>query len=376
MAHSPIPLSRPDITEMEIEAVNHVLSTPYLSLGPELGNFEQALQTYCQTPYAIATSSGTAALHLCLRSLNLKPGDEVITTPFSFIASSNVLLFEHLVPVFVDIDPSSLNLDPKRVEQAITPKTKAILVVHAFGNPANMSALMDLAKKYNLRVIEDACEAIGSKWNGQNVGTFGDLGTLAFYPNKQMTTGEGGAVLTAKKELAETISCMRNQGRKPTGHWLDMEELGYNYRLSEMNCALGKTQVVRLPEILHKRTAVATRYDQMLGDDPNICLPPRTHHPADMSWFVYVVRLAPHFRLEHRESVFQKMAEAHIACGRYFAPIHLQPYYRRRFGYQRGMFPITEAAGDLGLALPFFNHLSQSQAERVCENLKAAIKEL
>lgn len=364
----PIPLSRPDIGPAEIEAVTAVMQTPFLSLGPKLREFEEHLEQRLGSPNAVATSSGTAGLHLCLRTLRLQPGDEVITTPFSFIASANVLLFENLVPVFVDIDPLSLNLDPEGIVEAMTPRTKAILVVHAFGNPANMPRIMEIARKHDLRVIEDACEAMGSRINGKSVGTFGDLGTLAFYPNKQMTTGEGGAVLAQQNSHADLLCCLRNQGRKPTGAWLDMEELGYNYRMNDMLCALGIAQLQRLDEILEKRRGVAARYDQLLGDIPEILLPPRTSSPSDMSWFVYVVRLSEDFTQQDRDEIFQGMAAQGISCGRYFAPIHLQPYYQK-LGFRQGQFPLTEAAGKRALALPFFNQLTQAQAERVSQCL-------
>lgn len=368
-----IPLSRPDIGTKEIEAVTAVLQTPHLSLGPRLAIFENKLIDRCQCTHVVATSSGTAGLHLSLRALDLKPGDEVITTPFSFIASANVLLFERLTPVFVDIDPHTLNLDPNRVMAAITPRTKAILVVHAFGNPAAMPALMAIAADQGLAVIEDACEALGSTIDGRQVGTFGDLGTLAFYPNKQMTTGEGGAVLTNNGAFAELIRCLRNQGRRPSGAWLDMEELGYNYRLSEIQCALGNAQLDRLPEILAQRRKVAARYDRLLAGCDSLILPPRTTDPRAMGWFVYVVRLTARFSQSDRDRFVTAMGEAGIACGRYFAPIHLQPYYRRRFGFGPGQFPHCENAGTHAIALPFFNHLSDEQAIRVCHHLRDLI---
>jgi len=368
-----IPLSRPDIGPEEIAAVTEVLRSPHLSLGPKLGQFEAALGRFCNSPHVIATSSGTAALHLCLRALSLPQGSEVITTPFSFIASANVLLFERLKPVFVDIDPETLNMDPTRIEAAIGPKTKAILVVHAFGNPAPMPAIMAIAQRFELAVIEDACEAIGSTIEGRHVGTWGDLGTLAFYPNKQMTTGEGGAILTHRPEFSERLRILRNQGRKPSGQWLDMEELGYNYRLSDIQCALGIAQVSRLKNILAKRCEVASRYDTILASFEEVQRPPRPDLAESMGWFVYVIRLADRFSRSDRDRIVSAMGEAGIACGRYFAPIHLQPYYRRHFGFQEGCFPLTEAAANRAIALPFFNKLSDDQAQRVGEELRRSI---
>jgi len=368
-----IPLARPDISEREISAVVDVLRTPHLSFGPELARFEQALARFTGTEHAVAVSSGTAGLHLCIKALGLGPGDEVITTPFSFVSSANALLFEGVRPVFADIDPDSLNLDPERVAAAVGPRTRAILAVHIFGNPAAMGDLLTIARRHGLLLIEDACEALGATVAGAAAGSLGDAGVFGFYPNKQITTGEGGAVITRSRELADKLRLLRNQGRDAGEDWLDMVALGCNYRLSDLQCALGRVQLERLPDMLARRWAVARRYDARLAGHPDLRLPPRPADAAEMSWFVYVLRLAERFDRGARDRVVRLMAEQGVACGRYFAPIHLQPYYRRRFGYAPGDFPETEAAADRALALPFFGHLDEPTMERVCRALETAL---
>jgi len=322
-----IPLSSPDITEAEIEAVTAVLRTNSLSLGPKLEEFEAAFAAYHAMPHAIAVSSGTAALHLAIRALNIGEGDEVIVPSFTFIAVANAVLYERATPIFVDIDPVTLNLDPRCVEAAISARTKAILVVHTFGVPAGMDALMQLARRHNLAVIEDACEAIGATYNGQRVGTFGDISVFAFYPNKQLTTGEGGAILTRDPKLASRMRALRNQGRYSSSDWLQHSELGFNYRLSEMACALGIIQLRRLPEILTQRAQVAQNYDALLSSIGSIDLPPLTVASRTLSWFVYVVRIAEHLPIHTRDKLLASLQQQGIGCARYFAPIHQQPAY-------------------------------------------------
>lgn len=368
-----IPLARPDIGEAEIQAVTRVLRTPYLSLGPKLVEFEDAIRRLTGAAHAVAVSSGTSGLHLCVRALGFQAGDEVITTPFSFIASANVLLFEGARPVFVDIDPNSLNLDPALVERALSPRTKGILAVHAFGYPAPLGDLVPLAKGRGLRLIEDACEAMGSRFAERHVGTLGHAGVFAFYPNKQITTGEGGVVITDSAELAAELRILRNQGRDPGGKWLDQVALGYNYRLSDIQCALGLAQLARLEAILAKRRRVAARYDTLLSGHPDLVLPVRPAPPNQMSWFVYVTRLAARFSRADRDRIVAGMAERGVQCGRYFAPIHLQPYYRERFGYRPGDFPHTEAMADRAVALPFFTGMGREQVETVCHHLVEVI---
>lgn len=371
-----IPLSAPDINETEIEAIVGVLRSDRLSLGPKLEEFESAVAEYAGTPHALAVSSGTAGLHLCVRALGLKEGDEVITTPFSFAASANALLYERVTPVFVDIDPNSLNLDPQRIEAAITAKTRAVLVVHVFGRPAAMDEIMALANHYGLLVIEDACEALGAEYRGRKVGAIGDAGVFAFYPNKQITTGEGGIVVTGRREVADDLRMLCNQGRDPAAGWFDQVKLGYNYRLPEISCALGLGQLQRLPSILTQRELVARRYDEKLRKQSGLILPKLEVPHGKMSWFVYVVRLSDQFTQAQRDRIWQELQAEGIGCARYFAPIHLQPLYAKLFGSQPGDFPLTEQAAERALALPFFNKLTEQQTAEVCETLVQLVNEL
>ncbi len=362
-----IPLSSPDITEAEIEAVVAVLRSPRLSLGPVSEQFEAAIANFVGLPHAVAVSSGTAGLHLCIRGLGIGEGDEVIVPSFTFIAAANAIRYERAVPVFVDIDAQTLNLDPQRIEAAITPRTRAILVVHTFGVPAEMKAILDIAQRHQLVVIEDACEAIGAEVNGRKAGSMGHAAVFAFYPNKQITTGEGGMVVTPDQSLARRIRALRNQGRYETDEWLQHSELGYNYRLSEVNCALGLAQMSRLNEILQKRAAVAVAYHERLSSMPGLVLPPLTVVDGQVSWFVYVVRLQGAMA-EERDAVMRGLAAAGIASARYFAPIHLQPSYRA--WRNASHLPVTEAEAARCIALPFFTQLKDEQVDQVCNALR------
>jgi perosamine synthetase len=363
-----IPLSAPDITEADIKAVADVLRTPNLSLGPKVREFEHAISNYIGTSDAIAVHSGTSALHLCIRSLNISEGDEVIVPSFAFIAVANVVRYERATPVFVDIDSKTLNLDPDKVEAAVTPRTKAILIVHTFGCPAEMSALQEIARRHRLFVIEDACEAIGAEYDGRKVGALGDVGVFGFYPNKQITTGEGGAVVTNNSEIAAKIRKLRNQGRDESEDWIQHSELGYNYRISDINCALGIEQLNRINTILDRREAIAREYSQMLGQHPNLELPPLTLSRRRISWFVYVVRLGDRFSEEHRDWIVSELKVRGIGAGRYFAPIHLQPIYTS-CSVKKSTLPITEFCAYRSLALPFFNRIRQEQIAEVCRVL-------
>jgi perosamine synthetase len=371
-----IPLSSPDITEAEIEAVTAVLRTNSLSLGPKLEEFEHALAAFHQMPYAIAVSSGTAALHLAIRALDIGEGDEVIIPSFTFIAVANAVRYERATPIFVDIDPVTLNIDPACIEAAITPRTRAIVIVHTFGVPAEMDTLMQIAHRHNFAVIEDACEAIGATYNNQRVGSFGDISTFAFYPNKQITTGEGGAVLARDAQLAGRIRAMRNQGRYPSNDWLQHAELGYNYRLSEMACALGLVQLNRLPEILTQRAEVANRYNELLSPIACIQCPPLYLPSRSISWFVYVIRFRSQFTTDARDHVLEQLQRLGIGCARYFAPIHLQPAYVEHPSAKKARLPVTEDIAQRTLALPFFNRLSLAETKDVIQALASAIAHL
>jgi perosamine synthetase len=366
-----IPLSRPDITERDIESVVGVLRTPHLSLGPKLSEFEKKLAEFTGTQYAIAINSGTSGLHLCVRALGIREGDEVITTPFSFVASANAILYERAKPVFVDIDPETLNLDVSRVEEKISTMTRAILPVHVFGYPCDMGPLMEISGRHNLKVVEDACEAIGAEYHGQRVGTFGDCGVFAFYPNKQLTTGEGGVVVTDNKEIAQACRSMRNQGRN--GRWREHSHLGFNYRISDINCALGITQLERIHKVLDRREQVARMYHERLTGMDSLRVP-GSSPDVKRSWFVYVVILESHFTQEGRDRIISGLAEQGIQSNAYFLPIHLQPLYRKIFGYERGTFPVTESISDRTIALPFYNHLRESEIDFVCDQLGAELE--
>jgi perosamine synthetase len=385
-----VPLSRPDITDLERSRVLEVLETPHLSLGPKLTEFEGKFAGYIGSRYAVAVNSGTSGLHLCVRASGLGEGDEVITTPFSFIASANCLLFEKVKPVFVDIDPSRYNIDMNQLEDAVKKrrrrgkKLKAILAVHVFGRPCDMTDIKRLAGERGLIVIEDACEAVGAeievkkgpgiKASGwKKAGTFGDCGVFAFYPNKQMTTGEGGMIVTDNSRLAGLCRSLRNQGRASTGVWLQHARLGYNYRLSDIQCALGLAQLERIEELLGKRERVAHLYQERLEEIPELATP-QPEPGKKISWFVYVVRLAARFRRADRDLILGKLRGAGIGCSDYFSPIHLQPFYRRAFGYQKGDFPATEAVAERTIALPFYNNLSPDEIDYVSGTLKRVLR--
>jgi perosamine synthetase len=365
-----IPLSAPDVTEQEIEAVAAVLRSSQLSLGPKLEEFEARFAAYIGAPYAVAVNSGTSGLHLCVRALDLRAGDEVIVPSFTFIAAANAIRYEGATPVFVDIDPSTLNIDPARVEDAITAHTRAILVVHTFGVPAEMDALEEIAQRYRLRILEDACEAIGATYREKKVGTFGAAGVFAFYPNKQITTGEGGMIVTADAQMAERVRALRNQGRYPSADWFQHREVGFNYRLSEINCALGIEQLKRIDAILAMRDEVARAYDRQLQGIDEITLPVRGAAHMRCSWFVYVVRLKREDGPALPDAVAAHLQSLGIGCGRYFAPIHMQPAYEQ---WRGSHLPITDGEASTTLALPFFNRLSLEQVEQVCAAVRDAL---
>jgi perosamine synthetase len=369
-----IPLSAPDITEPEIEAVVATLRSPHLSLGPRLAEFEATFTTLITVPHAIAVSSGTAGLHLALLALNLGEDAEVIVPSFTFIAAANAIRYVGATPIFVDIDPHTLNLSPNAVEAAITPRTRAILAVHTFGIPADMPALITIAQRHNLFLIEDACEAIGATLNSQAIGSFADAAVFAFYPNKQITTGEGGMIVTRNPDLASRMRSLRNQGRSPSGDWFQHTELGYNYRLSDIACTLGITQMQRLPEILDRRETIALLYHHHLADEPALTLPLIEIPNTRISWFVYVVRLTEAFTPADRDQIIHDLEQANIGCGRYFAPIHQQPAYADF--PPTNPLPITKFIASRTIALPFFNRINESQIATVCTTLQQSIRRI
>lgn len=375
-----IPLSRPDITEKEINLVNEVLRSPFLALGPKMVEFEEAVARYVGRKFAVAVNSGTSGLHLLIKAYGIGEGDEVITTPFSFIASSNCILYERARPVFVDIEPETGNIDPELIEGAITPRTKAILPVDAFGQPARLDTIRDIARRHGLVVIEDACEALGSEYKGEKTGSgsFADAAVFAFYPNKQITTGEGGMIVTDDERVAGLCRSLRNQGRGEGSLWLNHERLGYNYRLDELSAALGLAQMGRIEEIIAKRQQVAELYNQRLAQIRGIYLPYIAPEVTRMSWFVYVIRVgvdepSPAKQSAVRERVMQRLQAAGIGCRPYFTPIHLQPFYRSQFGYREGDFPVTEAFGRTSIAIPFHNNLTAAEVDYIASTLVEAL---
>jgi dTDP-4-amino-4,6-dideoxygalactose transaminase len=394
-----VPMSSPDISEEDREAVHSVINTPYLSMGPWVDRFEDAFRTVTGRKHAIAVNSGTSGLHLAIRAIGVQRGGIVITTPFSFVASTNAILFENALPVFVDVDPVTGNMDMEQLTRAvddltaggerarkwlprklpryfddagteIQPALKALLPVDVFGQPADMDAVTAIARKHNLPVIEDSCEALGAIYKKTPAGKTGDIGIFAFYPNKQITTGEGGMIVTDNDAYAATMLALRNQGRAPGDNWLQHTLLGYNYRMDEMSAAMGASQMKRLDNLLTARQAVAEMYARHLASIPEIeplAVVPTT---TRMSWFVYVVRTP---RGVDRKAVADRLAAKGIPVRPYFLPIHLQPYMAERFGYRPGDYPVTEDLGERGLALPFSGVMKEDQVELVCQALRESV---
>jgi len=375
MNSRPIPLANCDLYPDDIEAVADVLASNRLAIGPWTTRFEEALADYVGVRHAVAVNSGTSALHLVIRSLGIGPGDEVITTPFSFIASTNCILFEGATPVFADIDPETLCIDPAAVERAIGPRTKAILAVDVFGHPADWPALEAIAEQHGIDLIDDSAEALGSDLAGQRCGSFGRAGILGFYPNKQITTGEGGAVLTDDDEMDALCRSMANQGRSSDSRWLQHIRLGFNYRIDEMSAALGVSQLGHIEEIVEARAAAASLYRETLAGIDGLTLPPETSE-GRMSWFVYVVRIGDRHSKAVRDRILAGLRDRGIGCGDYFQPIHLQPFLRQSLGTGPGLCPICERIGERTIALPFYAGILPTDVERVAEDLRDLLDEM
>lgn len=389
-------MSSPDLSDAERQAVADVLDTPILSMGQQIQAFETTFQALTGWRYAIAVNSGTAGLHLCIRAAGVgindgQDGDLVLTTPFSFVASTNVILYERATPVYVDVDPITGNIDPAMAIQAIHDlatggsaarrwlprwgwqegaKLKAILPVDVFGQPADMDPLVQTAHQYGLKVIEDSCEALGATYKERPAGALGDMGVFAFYPNKQITTGEGGLIVTDDAQAAAYMRALRNQGRAPGDNWLDHTYLGYNYRLDEMSAALGRVQMQRLDQFIAQRQQVVDWYSDRLGEIPGVEIPQVVPQTTRMSWFVYVIRFSEGI---DRDAVARRLHELGIPARPYFVPIHIQPYMVERFGYQAEDFPVTTDLGRRSLAIPFSSVMSEAQVEQVCQAVQKAI---
>ena len=388
-----VPMSSPDINEDDQQAVLKTLQTNYLSIGPRIQAFEQSFIDYTGAVHAIGVNSGTTGLHLCVRTAGISEGDLVITAPFSFVSSTNVILFEHAVPIFVDVDPKTGNIDPLQVNQAAAdiasndpnklkkwlPRKhkkeagplKAILSVDVFGQPADYDSLQETADRYGLALIEDSCEALGAEFKHKKAGRFGDFGVFAFYPNKQITTGEGGMIITDNGGYADMMRALRNQGRAPGDTWLQHTYLGYNYRLDELSAALGVSQMNRINLLLEKRQQVANWYNAKLNDIGGVEKLFISSNTTKMSWFVYVIRLDKRF---NRDKIAEKLDIAGIPVRPYFLPIHLQPYIVNQFGYLPGDYPVTEDLGRRSLALPFSGKMTESQVDLVCKELSKCLR--
>jgi perosamine synthetase len=385
-----IPLSAPDIREREMDYVGQVMNSNHLSMGPWLDRFEHEFARYVGTKHAIAVNSGTSGLHLCVRALEIGPQDAVITTSFSFVASVSCFLYEGALPIFVDIDPQTLNLDPAAVREYCQNQceraengtlidrqsgrtVKAILPVHVFGLPCPMDEITEIAREYGLAIIEDACEALGAEFDGQRAGTFGDAGVFAFYPNKQMTTGEGGMITTNDDRVAELCRSMRNQGRDTDGAWLRHVRLGYNYRLSELHAALGVAQLERIDSILVSRAEVANRYNELLSGQPQLELL-ETNSRMKRSWFVYIIRFRSDSPGQVRDRVRDFLREREIATQIYFTAIHEQPFYTKCEIGATPSLPHTERAASDCLAIPFHSRLSETEITFVCDSIREALE--
>lgn len=363
-----IPLAQASIDKEDIEGVLGVLRSGRLASGDKTPAFERDFAAYVGSKYACAVSSGTAALHLAIKALGIGPGDEVITSPFSFIASTNCILYEGAIPVFADIDEKTFNIDASKIERLITPRTKAILPIHLFGQTADMDAITAIAKKHSLAVIEDACESLGSSYNGKMAATIGDIGVFGFYPNKQMTTGEGGMLVTDSESIYNLCGSLANQGRGSDSVWLSYERMGYNYRLDEMSASLGLTQLAKVDRFILERKEIAANYDRNLKSIPSLVLPSvasnRTH-----SWFAYVVRVTN----GKRDAVRSALRDAGIETREYFPAIHLQPFMRERFGFKEGDFPVAESVALETMALPMYIGLRDPDIKRIASEIIGSI---
>jgi dTDP-4-amino-4,6-dideoxygalactose transaminase len=365
-----IPMSSPDISDDDIRVVVEVLNSKQLSMGPFLERFEQAFADYIGTRYAIGVSSGTAGLHLSICAGGIGPGDEVITTSFSFVASANCILYERATPVFVDIDETSLNIDPGLVAAAVTERSRAVLPVHVFGRPCEMDQLEKICRDRHLMMIEDACEALGATYRNRRIGSFGKAAIFGFYPNKQMTTGEGGIITTDDADWAAQCRNLRNQGRGEMNEWLRHFRLGFNYRLNEMSAALGFSQLSRIERLLAARDRVASAYEEMLREVPGVMLLSPMHANARPSRFVFVVRLDETIS---RDLVIADLRGKGIPTRTYFSPIHLQPFFMEQFGYREGDLPVTERVASSTLALPFHTNMPLADIEYVVQALKESV---
>ncbi len=382
-----IQLSKPYITQIEIETVLEVLKSDRLSMGKYTELFEKEIAQLAGTKFSVAVNSGTSALHLILKALGIQQGDYMIVPSFTFVASANVALFEKAIPIFVDIDPKTYNVDPAALEILLNKieqgrvhingqrvridRVRFFMPVDVFGQPADYDRIEPIVKKYDLKMIEDSCEALGSEYKDKPCGSFGKAGAFAFYPNKQITTGEGGIIVTNDEEIARLCKSMRNQGRGEDEDWLNHVRLGYNYRIDELSAALGYAQLKHLKEILHKRDEVARRYYQLLSELSWVEPPFLADYTTKIGWFVYVIKLDEKI---NRDRVIDYMSSRGVQTRNYFAPVHLQPFYKKLFGYTEGMLPVTERVSKSTLAIPFYTDMTLQEQKTVVEVLKQAVE--
>ena len=365
-----IGLSSPWLDEREEELIADVLRSGRLSLGPTIDRFEEAFAEEVGAPYAAAVSSGTAGLHLLCVTAGIGPGDEVITSPYSFVASANCAIYEGATPVFADIDSRTMNLRPDAVEAAITDRTRAVVAVDIYGYPCELDELRAICDARGIALIQDACEALGARYKGNPVGSQGPSAVFAFYPNKQMTTGEGGMVTTHSEDEWRLVRSLRNQGRADSGGWLEHARLGFNYRIDDVRAAIGLGQLEKLSEILAGRAAVAQRYHELLGDIEGLDLPCADDAEHERSWFVFVVTLPAGL---DREGVIASLDAHGVQTARYLPCIHLQPYMRERFGFEPGLCPVAEDLASRTLALPFHARLDEADQAYVADALRTAL---
>lgn len=413
-----VSLSSASLSDKEKQVINEIFDSKRLALGPYLNSFEEITKRYFNVNYAVAVNSGTSALHLILRSLSIKENDGMIVTPFTFIASSNVALFEKAHPIFIDIDPFNYNMDLKKIGKSLKDKEhplwkrvknlkdiKFFMGVDIFGQPIDWDKALEICRENNWKVVEDSCEAIGAKYKDKFAGTFGEAGTFAFYPNKQITTGEGGIIITNNKRIERLCRSMANQGRGDSEEWLEHVRLGYNYRMDELSAGLGYAQMERLDEILYKREKVANRYYELFKDEKRIVLPKIEEYTTQMSWFVFVIRISldwvakfidiPEYvrgidlplYIKEREQwkeilnnikgitykVIEELNKRGVQSKNYFSPVHLQKFYRDLYGYEEGDYPVTELISSLTIAIPFYTDLTVEEQKYVVNIMKAVL---
>ena len=366
-----IGLSSPWLDDREEELVADVLRSGRLSLGPTIDRFEEAFAEAVDAPYAAAVSSGTAGLHLLCITAGVGPGDEVVTSPYSFVASANCAIYEGATPVFADVDPRTFNLSPEAVEVAITERTRAVVAVDIYGYPCELDDLRKVCDAHGVALIQDACEALGARYKGAAVGSQGPSAVFAFYPNKQITTGEGGMVTTHSESEWRLLRSLRNQGRADSGGWLEHARLGFNYRIDDIRAAIGLGQLEKLDDILRSRGAVAARYAELLADVPGLELPCDDDADHERSWFVYVVTLPAH---ADREAVIASLSARGVQTARYLPCIHLQPYMQDRFGFRVGLCPVAEEIASRTLAIPFHARLAEDDQAYVADALRESLE--